>query len=140
MFFFFSSRRRHTRLTCDWSSDVCSSDLDPLVRLKARYGEVEVLLLVPRRKAGDVDRRVENLGLPPVCLPDALRDVSRVCEEHVDAVRAAHVPLPQAMQREARAPAHWAAVESRGAQVFVLQIPRIAHRRMHVAQMKLARP
>src|SRR5690242_4690765 len=24
---FFSSRRRHTRLTCDWSSDVCSSDL-----------------------------------------------------------------------------------------------------------------
>src|SRR5690242_18106839 len=24
--FFFSSRRRHTRLTCDWSSDVCSSD------------------------------------------------------------------------------------------------------------------
>src|SRR4051812_49441540 len=27
LFFFFSSRRRHTRLTCDWSSDVCSSDL-----------------------------------------------------------------------------------------------------------------
>src|SRR5690242_21101890 len=27
MIFFFSSRRRHTRLTCDWSSDVCSSDL-----------------------------------------------------------------------------------------------------------------
>src|SRR4051812_50220501 len=26
-FFFFSSRRRHTILTCDWSSDVCSSDL-----------------------------------------------------------------------------------------------------------------
>src|SRR5690242_21029776 len=25
--FFFSSRRRHTRLTCDWGSDVCSSDL-----------------------------------------------------------------------------------------------------------------
>src|SRR5690242_21001098 len=29
-FFFFSSRRRHTRLTCDWSSDVCSSDLTQL--------------------------------------------------------------------------------------------------------------
>src|SRR2546430_12557373 len=27
-FFFFSSRRRHTRFDCDWSSDVCSSDLD----------------------------------------------------------------------------------------------------------------
>src|SRR5260370_5930813 len=25
--FFFSSRRRHTRFKCDWSSDVCSSDL-----------------------------------------------------------------------------------------------------------------
>src|SRR5690242_21478639 len=30
--FFFSSRRRHTRLTCDWSSDVCSSDLLNLYR------------------------------------------------------------------------------------------------------------
>src|SRR2546430_13368037 len=27
MRFFFSSRRRHTRFDCDWSSDVCSSDL-----------------------------------------------------------------------------------------------------------------
>src|SRR2546422_4614412 len=27
MFFFFSSRRRHTRCSRDWSSDVCSSDL-----------------------------------------------------------------------------------------------------------------
>ena len=28
LFFFFSSRRRHTRSKRDWSSDVCSSDLD----------------------------------------------------------------------------------------------------------------
>src|SRR2546427_438203 len=28
VFFFFSSRRRHTRFDCDWSSDVCSSDLN----------------------------------------------------------------------------------------------------------------
>src|SRR2546430_5165841 len=27
LFFFFASRRRHTRFDCDWSSDVCSSDL-----------------------------------------------------------------------------------------------------------------
>src|SRR2546430_1116454 len=26
LIFFFSSRRRHTRFDCDWSSDVCSSD------------------------------------------------------------------------------------------------------------------
>src|SRR6266568_314244 len=53
-FFFFSSRRRHTRWNCDWSSDVCSSDLcQPsygmsvrtfeIVELSARgYAEVEV--------------------------------------------------------------------------------------------------
>src|SRR5690606_40860067 len=33
VFFFFSSRRRHTRFSRDWSSDVCSSDL-----LVFRYG------------------------------------------------------------------------------------------------------
>src|SRR5437763_15883126 len=36
-FFFFSSRRRHTRYIGDWSSDVCSSDLEPQVRL-LRFG------------------------------------------------------------------------------------------------------
>src|SRR5256885_12332347 len=30
--FFFSSRRRHTRLQGDWSSDVCSSDLSILIK------------------------------------------------------------------------------------------------------------
>src|SRR6266853_2675254 len=28
LFFLFSSRRRHTSFDCDWSSDVCSSDLE----------------------------------------------------------------------------------------------------------------
>src|SRR5438876_8352631 len=32
--FFFSSRRRHTRWTGDWSSDVCSSDLFDFVNMK----------------------------------------------------------------------------------------------------------
>src|SRR3954464_299503 len=46
-FFFFSSRRRHTRLSCDWSSDVCSSDLPvpggpvPTVAVVDRPGWVE---------------------------------------------------------------------------------------------------
>src|SRR2546430_11026653 len=39
--FFFSSRRRHTRFDCDWSSDVCSSDLElqplALERLRAAF-------------------------------------------------------------------------------------------------------
>src|SRR5256885_6979952 len=33
LLFFFSSRRRHTRLQGDWSSDVCSSDLTPFFKL-----------------------------------------------------------------------------------------------------------
>src|SRR2546430_8122985 len=35
-FFFFSSRRRHTRFDCDWSSDVCSSDLLEIHRMGTR--------------------------------------------------------------------------------------------------------
>src|SRR5256885_13544775 len=38
--FFFSSRRRHTRLQGDWSSDVCSSDL---AQLEYRVGLVRVI-------------------------------------------------------------------------------------------------
>src|SRR5256885_5419221 len=39
-FFFFSSRRRHTRLQGDWSSDVCSSDLGLLVNFQILSGYV----------------------------------------------------------------------------------------------------
>src|SRR5690554_4916631 len=38
-FFFFSSRRRHTRCGRDWSSDVCSSDLGAVVPLEVRTVE-----------------------------------------------------------------------------------------------------
>ena len=31
-YFFFSSRRRHTRCSRDWSSDVCSSDLELIIK------------------------------------------------------------------------------------------------------------
>src|SRR2546430_2810422 len=37
--FFFSSRRRHTRFDCDWSSDVCSSDLATLQGFHGRNVE-----------------------------------------------------------------------------------------------------
>src|SRR5688572_6169484 len=41
-FFFFSSRRRHTRFDCDWSSDVCSSDLSlkPHLQRQGPTGDV----------------------------------------------------------------------------------------------------
>src|SRR5215204_6675365 len=35
--FFFSSRRRHTRSLCDWSSDVCSSDLGRQTAARSRF-------------------------------------------------------------------------------------------------------
>src|SRR2546427_10637491 len=58
--FFFSSRRRHTRFDCDWSSDVCSSDLiddriqalDALLR-KHAPGGCEEDLLRRRDQAGE---------------------------------------------------------------------------------------
>src|SRR2546426_4759799 len=37
LFFFFSSRRRHTRLQGDWSSDVCSSDLSGCSRTRTTW-------------------------------------------------------------------------------------------------------
>src|SRR2546430_9597998 len=43
--FFFSSRRRHTRFDCDWSSDVCSSDLGTDVRVIRRVAEGEGQIL-----------------------------------------------------------------------------------------------
>src|SRR5690242_20865571 len=57
LLFFFSSRRRHTRLTCDWSSDVCSSDLGgdertqslSAVMLEAHLGSVADRTPLPER-------------------------------------------------------------------------------------------
>src|SRR2546429_1529647 len=55
-FFFFSSRRRHTRCSRDWSSDVCSSDLQDFRRAistDAAAGSTAVTSLSPwaRRQA-----------------------------------------------------------------------------------------
>src|SRR2546430_3753244 len=47
--FFFSSRRRHTRFDCDWSSDVCSSDL---LDIRARAG---MAAIEEQRARPDVD-------------------------------------------------------------------------------------
>src|SRR2546427_419209 len=42
-FFFFSSRRRHTRFDCDWSSDVCSSDLVDVLLVPVHGGSIVFL-------------------------------------------------------------------------------------------------
>src|SRR2546430_9997700 len=65
--FFFSSRRRHTRFDCDWSSDVCSSDLTPnhkvFAALRSDLEDVRCIaaaelttdhyLVIPREQAGN---------------------------------------------------------------------------------------
>src|SRR6266478_4084054 len=61
-FFFFSSRRRHTRFDCDWSSDVCSSDLaGPLLSARSQFLERAVRyqqeqLGTSQQKAADLSR------------------------------------------------------------------------------------
>src|SRR2546430_4249335 len=41
--FFFSSRRRHTRFDCDWSSDVCSSDLAKVAAIQGDHTTARAL-------------------------------------------------------------------------------------------------
>src|SRR5438105_15941175 len=75
LFFFFSSRRRHTRSTRDWSSDVCSSDLvvvaEPGVRLHAH----------DRRDPGRLAGPHQVLGLAPVVRRPHLIDQEPVRSE-----------------------------------------------------------
>src|SRR5712675_3068578 len=56
--FFFSSRRRHTRCSRDWSSDVCSSDLHPGARLGQHVQRVDELELRLRRALGSRLRQI----------------------------------------------------------------------------------
>src|SRR5260370_3673212 len=60
-FFFFSSRRRHTRFKCDWSSDVCSSDLPQTLQVNS--GNV-IRLRVPTQleRAGDFSQTRDQNG------------------------------------------------------------------------------
>src|SRR6266446_9660359 len=69
IFFFFSSRRRHTRLQGDWSSDVCSSDLDggDKVRADVKVGENGRLVAededTAARLAGSSGRQYDLLAI-----------------------------------------------------------------------------
>src|SRR5256885_10086546 len=85
-FFFFSSRRRHTRLQGDWSSDVCSSDLQTtLVEHFIRHGDrityITVLtdpvyLAEPLIRNSDMRRSARN---PEAWLRSEERRVGKEC-------------------------------------------------------------
>src|SRR5947207_3740041 len=79
-FFFFSSRRRHTRSLCDWSSDVCSSDLlglfvraqwAPACNLALAVAPSGTAPLVARRNAGVLGGSRQVGGLVDAHLPGA---------------------------------------------------------------------
>src|SRR5690606_40269366 len=72
--FFFSSRRRHTRFSRDWSSDVCSSDLGGFHTEDAKRNRARRMTAA----AFDVDPELEGADGPapasPVPVADDLRD------------------------------------------------------------------
>src|SRR5689334_8476964 len=58
--FFFSSSRRHTSWNCDWSSDVCSSDLDPGAGRRHGAGARRLRRRGRARRGGPGVRRLER--------------------------------------------------------------------------------
>src|SRR2546421_9686420 len=79
-FFFFSSRRRHTRSDRDWSSDVCSSDLAELARDQELLRRREIFRAVPTRGAAVPDRaQVQRAAArpPPAQTPSPSRSEER---------------------------------------------------------------
>src|SRR5256885_9163782 len=65
--FFFSSRRRHTRLQGDWSSDVCSSDLEVLAQLQQK--PAKMILRAAYNDGRSAEWLAERTKLPIVVLP-----------------------------------------------------------------------
>src|SRR5688500_20187663 len=86
MLFFFSSRRRHTRLQGDWSSDVCSSDLPATSEASLRQDQLEALaghvrVRVGVDQAGDDQLDLVRVGVDLVCLVGLRSEERRVGKE-----------------------------------------------------------
>src|SRR5256886_7181451 len=85
VFFFFSSRRRHTRFDCDWSSDVCSSDLGSFLDLCVTSPEyaAEVTLQPIRRFDFDAAIIFSDILVIPYALGRSVRFEARSEERRV---------------------------------------------------------
>src|SRR6267142_878163 len=92
-FLFFSSRRRHTRLTCDWSSDVCSSDLAPHVHYLRSFADSKAIVRKTRESKRVVVAGASFIGLE-VAASLRQRDIA------VDVVAPEQVPLEKVMGLE----------------------------------------
>src|SRR6266550_3351602 len=71
LFFFFSSRRRHTRCSRDWSSDVCSSDLEGAGERaggRLRVYTARYMLIVRGKERGQSRIEVEETALSPAAV------------------------------------------------------------------------
>src|SRR6266513_5175213 len=76
-YFFFSSRRRHTRSKRDWSSDVCSSDLRPDADFAEQRRQRHARPLARAGEAVDELRREigPNVAIAGAAVPGALDEV-----------------------------------------------------------------
>src|SRR2546430_4511174 len=101
-FFFFSSRRRHTRFDCDWSSDVCSSDLEdevgvldvPLRQVAVAQVDPALEVDVVGREVLEADLPVDRRARPPHARDDVAAGADRVGHVRPDLDDAAEVLVP----------------------------------------------
>src|SRR5256886_9037424 len=73
VFFFFSSRRRHTRFDCDWSSDVCSSDLQDVGKGALSYvlvSDGDAVVVDPGRHLEPYEMLLRSLGATAAAVID----------------------------------------------------------------------
>src|SRR5205807_5154158 len=84
---FFSSRRRHTRLQGDWSSDVCSSDLSAHIITAERGGELLALSRSDPQSAESLLRKAQRLASALRMAFEALLHRHRIVSEWVAPVR-----------------------------------------------------
>src|SRR5690606_41009038 len=92
LFFFFSSRRRHTRFSRDWSSDVCSSDLYGVPKFHDAREPCSFLISDGR----------QNIAV--------LTDIGRICDNIKKAIKIADVLL---LESNFRSEEHTSELQSR---------------------------